>query len=57
MFSDYFTDLRLFSKSLLDGIGRYDQSCIGEDLDVGIRLNKYCEENDLPCKIGFSLAR
>ncbi len=43
----------LFRRSILVEIGGYRHDTVGEDLEVVVRIHRYCRENNIPYDIGF----
>ncbi len=43
----------VFRKDLVMAVGGY-RDTVGEDMDLVVRLHKYCKENDIPYKIIFA---
>lgn len=43
----------MFKRTLAVSAGGYDTSTVGEDMELVVKLHRYCRERDIPCRIGF----
>lgn len=45
--------LGLFRCSVVAGMGGYRLDTVGEDMELVIRMHRYCRDRNLPCRIAF----
>jgi cellulose synthase/poly-beta-1,6-N-acetylglucosamine synthase-like glycosyltransferase len=43
----------VFKRSTVAGAGGYSTTTVGEDMELVVRLHRYCRENDIPYRIHF----
>jgi cellulose synthase/poly-beta-1,6-N-acetylglucosamine synthase-like glycosyltransferase len=44
----------MFKRSLVVRVGGYDPTTVGEDMDLVVRLHRYCREQGIPYRIDFA---
>lgn len=43
----------MFKRALAVSAGGYDTGTVGEDMELVVKLHRYCRERGIPCRIGF----